>query len=65
MFNGQDVTTQTNQAQYPEIKPIPTSKGDIIPAQGIVVTKDGRVILTAYRTDGNSRVPQGSANCGR
>jgi len=65
MFNGQDVTTQTNQAQYPEIKPIPTSKGDIIPAQGVVVTKDGRVILTAYRTDSNSRVPQASANCGK
>ena len=65
IVNGQDVTTETNQAQYQEIKPIPTSKGDIIPAQGVVVTEDGRVILTAYRTDSNSRVPQGSANCGR
>jgi filamentous hemagglutinin family protein len=63
--NGQDTATQTNQAQYPEIKPIPTSYGDIIPAQGVVVTKDGRVILTAYRTDSNSRVPQASANCGK
>jgi large exoprotein involved in heme utilization and adhesion len=65
IFNGKDVTTQTNQDQYPEIKPIPTSKGDIIPAQGVIVTEDGRVILTAYRTDTNTRVPQGSANCGK
>jgi len=65
MVNGKDVTTETNQAQYHEIKPIPTSHGDILPAQGVVVTKDGRVILTAYRTDTTARVPQSSANCGQ
>ena len=67
MVNGKDTATEINQTQYPEIKPIPTSQGDIFPAQGIVVTEDGKVILTAYRTDDSStiRTVKGAANCGR
>jgi filamentous hemagglutinin family protein len=63
MDNGKDVASEINEAQVRAIAPVHTSQGDIIPAQGIVVTEDGRMILTAYATDGNSRVPHGSANC--
>ncbi len=67
MVNGKDTGTEIIQTQYPEIKPIPTSQGDIFPAQGIVVTEDGKVILTAYRTDSHTttRTVKGAANCGR
>jgi hypothetical protein len=37
------------QASIPE--PIETAQGKIQPAMGIKVTKDGRIILTAYRTN--------------
>jgi filamentous hemagglutinin family protein len=63
--NGKNVAIESNEAQVQAIAPVHTSQGDIIPAQGIVVTEDGRIILTAYPTDGNSRLPQGSANCTR
>ncbi|MGK7896751.1 MAG: beta strand repeat-containing protein, partial [Xenococcus sp. (in: cyanobacteria)] len=58
-------TTNSNlQANYPEIKPIETSIGNIYPARGIIKTEDGKIILTAYATDNlNSRTPHNSANC--
>jgi filamentous hemagglutinin family protein len=62
MDNGKKAVTES---QARAIAPVHTSKGDIIPAQGIIVTEDGRMVLTAYPTDGNSRVPQGSVNCTR
>ena len=50
--------------QYPDIKPIKTSIGDIYPARGIIKTEDGQVILTRYPTDNiNTRTPHISANC--
>ncbi|MGL5940092.1 MAG: filamentous hemagglutinin N-terminal domain-containing protein [Waterburya sp.] len=61
--NGQ--TIQSTSPQPEAIKPIKTSKGDIIPAQGVDITKDGRVILTAYPTSNNSRTPKTSTNCGK
>jgi filamentous hemagglutinin family protein len=61
--NGKNIATESNEAQVSVIAPIHTSQGDIIPAQGIIRTEDGRILLTAYRTDGNSRLPQGAANC--
>ncbi|NJL52441.1 MAG: hypothetical protein HC930_09860 [Hydrococcus sp. SU_1_0] len=63
--NGKNIATEANNEQVLAIAPVHTSQGDIIPAQGIVVTEDGHMILTAYPTDGNSRLPQGSANCTR
>jgi filamentous hemagglutinin family protein len=45
---------------------IATSRGKIIPARGIVKTKDGRIILTATPTPSTrdaSRLPTGSNNC--
>ncbi len=48
----------------PEIKPIQTSMGDIYPARGIIKTKDGRIILTAYPTENiNTRTPHLAVDC--
>jgi filamentous hemagglutinin family protein len=45
-------------------EPIETSLGKIQPARGIKVTKDGRVILTAYRTNNaGERIPEIKPNC--
>jgi hypothetical protein len=63
MDNAKNAAIDTNEAHIRAIAPVHTSQGDIIPAQGIVVTEDGRMILSAYSTESNSRVPQGSANC--
>ena len=53
------------QTQYPDIKPIKTSMGDIYPARGIIKTEDGKIILTSYPTDNiNTRTPHKSSNCG-
>ena len=46
-------------------QPIATSQGEIQPARGIKVTKDGGIILTAYRTNNSGdRIPDNSPNCG-
>lgn len=46
-------------------QPIETSQGAIQPARGIKVTKDGGIILTAYRTNNSGdRIPHNSQNCG-
>ena len=51
-------------AQYPDIKPIKTSMGDIYPARGIIKTEDGQIILTVYPTENIApRTPQISPNC--
>jgi hypothetical protein len=47
-------------------QPIKTSQGQIQPARGIIVTKLGKIILTAYRTNSaGERIPQGKINCGQ
>jgi filamentous hemagglutinin family protein len=57
-INGEINPTST----IPE--PIETSQGKIQPARGIKVTKDGRVILTAYRTNNaGERLPEIKPNC--
>ncbi|MEY2856440.1 MAG: hypothetical protein RLZZ74_749, partial [Cyanobacteriota bacterium] len=36
------------------------------PARGIMVTKSGRIVLTAYRTNNaGERIPEGKINCGQ
>ena len=58
------ITTANPRADNPDIKPIKTSSGDIIPARGIIKTEDGQVILTAYHTDNPThRTPHIRANC--
>ena len=44
-----------------EVKPILTSQGEITPARGVVVKENGDIVLTAYKTDNNSRVQ--TVNC--
>ncbi|MGK7893106.1 MAG: filamentous hemagglutinin N-terminal domain-containing protein [Xenococcus sp. (in: cyanobacteria)] len=65
LVDNQELNILSNlQTQYPDIKPIKTSIGDIYPARGIIKTVDGRIILTAYATDNiNTRTPHKSSNC--
>ncbi|MGK7898437.1 MAG: hypothetical protein AB4372_33685 [Xenococcus sp. (in: cyanobacteria)] len=60
----EQIATPNLQTQYPDIKPIKTSIGDIYPARGIIQTVDGKIVLTAYPTDNtNTRTAHKSANC--
>ncbi len=60
-INGENTDSTASIPQ-----PIETSQGKIQPARGITVTKDGRVILTAYRTNNQGdRLPPESINCDR
>ena len=46
-------------------KPIETAQGKIQPARGIKVTEEGKIILTAYRTNNaGDRLPDKNLNCG-
>ena len=45
-------------------EPVETSQGRIQPARGIKVTEDGKITLTAYRTDNaGERLPENKYNC--
>jgi filamentous hemagglutinin family protein len=47
-------------------QPLETSQGKIQPARGIKVTKSGKIVLTAYRTnDAGERIPEAQVNCGQ
>ena len=60
----EEIKTSNIPANYPEIKPIKTSVGDIYPARGIIKTVDGKIILTSYPTDNiNTTTPHISAHC--
>ncbi len=60
-INGENTDSTASIPQ-----PIETSQGKIQPARGITVTEDGRVILTAYRTNNQGdRLPPESLNCDR
>jgi filamentous hemagglutinin family protein len=62
---GEDNSTSPQiNPEFAEIKPIRTSRGDIYPARGIIKTKDGQTILTAYPTDNvATRTPTPKKNC--
>jgi filamentous hemagglutinin family protein len=62
-INGE--LTQAESPQPAPIQPIVTSKGTIIPAQGVEVKENGDIILTAYPTSNNSRTSQSSTSCGK
>ena len=63
LVNGKTTTPQP-KIQSLDIKPIKTSIGDILPAQGVIKTEDGQIILTAYSTDKiPTRTPDVSPNC--
>ena len=64
IFSQGQTSIQNLQSYYPEIKPIKTDDGDIYPARGVIKTEDGRIILTAYPTEGiDNRNPHIKANC--
>jgi filamentous hemagglutinin family protein len=64
-LNSENISDQNPiQASIPQ--PLETSQGKIQPARGIMVTKSGRIVLTAYRTDNaGERIPEGKINCGQ
>jgi len=43
--------------------PITTNYGQVVPARGVKITKDGDIILTASRTEESARTPKKSRNC--
>lgn len=47
-----------------QVKPIYTQHGPIFLARGLIKTKDGRIILTAYPQNNTERTPVNSRNCG-
>jgi filamentous hemagglutinin family protein len=63
-LNSQNIIGDETNSAYNIPEPIETSQGKIQPARGIKVTKDGRIILTAYRTNSaGERIPEVKPNC--
>jgi large exoprotein involved in heme utilization and adhesion len=64
-LNSEKISNQDSSvAAIPQ--PIETSQGKIQPARGIKVTKSGKIVLTAYRTnDAGERIIEGKVNCGQ
>jgi hypothetical protein len=62
-LNSENISNENSaQASIPE--PLETSQGTIQPARGIMVTKSGKIVLTAYRTnDVGERIPEIRSNC--
>ena len=61
-LNSENVLIDGNVAtQQP--KPIQTAAGEIMLARGIIKTASGKIILTAYPTINNRRVPHSQINC--
>jgi large exoprotein involved in heme utilization and adhesion len=64
-LNSENISNE-NSAQASISEPIETAQGKIQPARGIKFTKDGRIILTAYRTNNaGERIPEIKNNCGQ
>ena len=58
------ISTEQNSAAFAIPQPIETSQGKIQPARGIKVTKSGKIVLTAYRTNNaGERIPEIKPNC--
>jgi filamentous hemagglutinin family protein len=62
-LNSENISDK-NPAKASIPEPIETAQGKIQPARGIMVTKSGRIILTAYRTNNaGERIPEIKPNC--
>ena len=60
LINGESTNSTSATPQ-----PIETSQGKIQPARGIKVSEDGKITLTAYRTNNSGeRLPEIKSNCG-
>ena len=67
-LSSRNISLNGESANSTSLTPLPleTSQGKIQPARGIKITEDGKVILTAYRTNNlGERIPEGSVNCDR
>jgi large exoprotein involved in heme utilization and adhesion len=63
-LNSQNIIDGETNSAYDIPEPIETAQGKIQPARGIKFTKDGRIILTAYRTNNaGERIPEIKPNC--
>ena len=61
---GSNEDVEPQQSQASQIQSFQTSQGKIVPAQGVVVSKDGKVTLTSYQTgEKASRNSNGLSNC--
>ncbi len=69
---GQEAKPTSNQSRNPEklsniaskVEPIKTTQGDIYPARGIILRKDGTVILTAHTNNQlEQRLPKNFIDC--
>jgi filamentous hemagglutinin family protein len=62
-LNSENISNENpSQASIPQ--PLETSQGKIQPAMGIKVTKSGKIVLTAYRTDNaGERIPNIKTSC--
>jgi filamentous hemagglutinin family protein len=62
-LNSENISNENpSQASIPQ--PLETSQGKIQPARGIKVTKSGKIVLTAYRTDNaGERIPNIKTSC--
>jgi filamentous hemagglutinin family protein len=60
----QSQTSPLENSVSSQVKPILTQYGPIFLARGVVKTKDGQVILTAYPQNNTERTPVNSRNCG-
>ncbi|WP_019507268.1 hypothetical protein [Pleurocapsa sp. PCC 7319] len=63
LFNPELQQEPNHTSTSSPIKPIPTVQGNIVPARGVILSKNGDVILTAYQTQSRSRSPSNSNNC--
>jgi filamentous hemagglutinin family protein len=65
ILNSDNIITSNESSGTSAIpEPIETSQGKIQPARGIMVTKSGKIILTAYRTNNaGERIPEIKPNC--
>jgi filamentous hemagglutinin family protein len=64
-LNSENINNE-NPAQASIPEPIETALGKIQPARGIMFTKSGRIILTAYPTNNaGERIPEIKNNCGQ
>jgi filamentous hemagglutinin family protein len=64
-LNSENIITSAQSPAASTIpQPIETSQGKIQPARGIKVTKSGKIVLTAYRTNSaGERIPEIRPNC--
>jgi filamentous hemagglutinin family protein len=63
-LNSHNIIDDETSSAHNIPEPIETAQGKIQPARGIKVTKDGRIILTAYRTNNaGERIPEIKPNC--